>query len=133
MQRKLQAVLDAEENAANRTAEANPEEQRRQREMRLRMDIDDSDIVVAGANPTRISRKQVIYLSFFPFVILSVVQIGRQTFLWPFGLVLVTRLLWQRNVLSIGWIDIFILFFFIFEGVMLHVIMGRMMMMMSFV
>lgn len=50
--------MEAEENAASRT-ENNPEEQRRQREMHQRMDIDDSDIVVAGANPTRISRKQV--------------------------------------------------------------------------
>ncbi len=60
--------MDTEEAAvANRTeTNNNPEEARRQRDVRLRMDIDDSDIVVAGANPTRISRKQVnIFLYFY--------------------------------------------------------------------
>ena len=45
-----------EENAGQTD---NPGDQRRQRELRSRMDIDDSDIVVTGANTTRISRKQV--------------------------------------------------------------------------
>ncbi|XP_057373850.1 uncharacterized protein LOC130694773 isoform X2 [Daphnia carinata] len=54
--RKLQALLDAEGHA-NRT-ETNAEDLQRQRQMRQRMDIDDTDIVVAGANPIRISRKQ---------------------------------------------------------------------------
>jgi hypothetical protein len=61
LQKKLQAVIETEENA-NRTqmdSTVNAEEQRRQRDLRLRMDIDDSDIVVTGSNPTRISRKQV--------------------------------------------------------------------------
>ena len=44
-------------------AEANPEEQRRRTEFHSRMDIDDSDIVVTGANTTRISRKQVFIRS----------------------------------------------------------------------
>ena len=58
--------MDTEEAAvANRTeTNNNPEEARRQRDVRLRMDIDDSDIVVAGANPTRISRKQVNIIFF---------------------------------------------------------------------
>jgi len=68
-QKKLQAVIETEENA-NRTqtdAALNSDEQRRQRDLRLRMDIDDSDIVVTGANPTRISRKQVSYVVFLQY------------------------------------------------------------------
>lgn len=56
-QRKLQALLDADV-PPNHT-EPSSEELRRQRAVRQRMDIDDTDIVVAGANPIRISRKQV--------------------------------------------------------------------------
>jgi len=56
--KKLQSLIEAEENT-NQT-ERNPEEQRRHDEFHSRMDIDDSDIVVTGANTTRISRKQVI-------------------------------------------------------------------------
>lgn len=56
-QRKLQSILDAQEPVGN--AEHTTEELQRQRAVRQRMDIDDSDIVVAGANPIRISRKQV--------------------------------------------------------------------------
>jgi len=54
--KKLQSIIEAEENVSQ--AEANPEEQRRRTEFHSRMDIDDSDIVVTGANTTRISRKQ---------------------------------------------------------------------------
>merc|ERR1712071_578023 len=54
--KKLQSIIKAEENVSQ--AEANPEEQRRRTEFHSRMDIDDSDIVVTGANTTRISRKQ---------------------------------------------------------------------------
>ena len=63
-QRKLQALLDAEEHTSR--LETNQEDLHRQRAIRQRMDIDDSDIVVAGANPIRISRKQV-HLFFFAF------------------------------------------------------------------
>ena len=56
-QKKLQSLIEAEENANQ--AERNPEEQRRHSEFQSRMDIDDSDIIVTGANTTRISRKQV--------------------------------------------------------------------------
>jgi len=59
--KKLQSIIEAEENVSQ--AEANPEEQRRRTEFHSRMDIDDSDIVVTGANTTRISRKQVFIRS----------------------------------------------------------------------
>lgn len=55
--KKLQSLIEAEENTNQ--AERNPEEQRRHSEFQSRMDIDDSDIIVTGANTTRISRKQV--------------------------------------------------------------------------
>ncbi len=50
--------MDSEEGA-NSATEGDADEQKRRRELRTRMDIDDTDIVVTGANPTRISRKQV--------------------------------------------------------------------------
>lgn len=56
-QKKLQVLLDAEEHASR--TETTAEDLHRQRAVRQRMDIDDTDIVVAGANPIRISRKQV--------------------------------------------------------------------------
>ena len=63
-QRKLQSLLDAEVHPTR--TESNAEDLQRQRQMRQRMDIDDTDIVVAGANPIRISRKQVQYFLIFP-------------------------------------------------------------------
>ena len=59
-------MIESEDSATTNDAE----DHRRRQALRNRMDIDDSDIVVAGANTTRISRKQVSHSDVFvPLVV----------------------------------------------------------------
>lgn len=57
-------LLEAEEAASG--GDANAEEQRRQQEIRQRIDIEGSDIMVTGTVPSRIFRKEVRQSEYLP-------------------------------------------------------------------
>ncbi|CAB3368584.1 Hypothetical predicted protein [Cloeon dipterum] len=57
--KKLQEVIDGEERIGRVVGREETAEERRKRvQLQERMDIDDSDIIIQGANTTRLSRKQ---------------------------------------------------------------------------
>lgn len=62
LQKKLQDVIEREE-AAGRilNREETREEKRKREQFASRMDIEDHDYIIQGANSTRVSRKQVCF------------------------------------------------------------------------
>ena len=76
----MQEVIEREEREGRPVnREETPEERQHRMQFQHRMDIDDSDIIIQGANTTRLPRKQVslfIYLFFFfeTFGLLSVLS-----------------------------------------------------------
>lgn len=59
IQKKLQDYVEREEPGGKVNKELSKEERRRKTDLEERMDIDDSDIIIQGAQSTRLSRKQV--------------------------------------------------------------------------